>query len=244
MMDEDLQLPCEKCGKPIDYDGVSAAGANTVCQYCGSKNPHTLRGNPLLPFLFFFIGALAFALINPIGLSEDAMFFGCFGVFCLLLWSKLFLPYHIAKLKGQVPGVQAMGCFSFIILGFAGISLFFCAAEISSSGLHRSEVHVYYGVGGYEITGGIDSVPKSKPRGKADVIRFSNRLPISIHLYRFDHEGNMHFDHKLVSTQAKDLDTFEGETWVVTDLNATPLFYYVAEPKRSIAHIPPDWAPN
>ena len=237
-MDEDLQLPCEKCGKPIDYDGVSAAGANTVCEHCGSKNPHTLRGNPLLPFLFFFIGALAFGLINPYNWSDDALFFGAFGSFCLLIWLKLFLPGHVAQLKGQTHGSYAVGCFSVFLLGFAGLSFFMFAAEKSSSSRHRTMT--YYGIGGYEITGGIDSVPKSKSRGKADVIHFTNELTISIRLHRFDHEGNMHFDHELVPGQdGKDVDTFEGETWVVTDLDATPLFYYVAGSKASAAIVPP-----
>ena len=243
MMDEGLQLPCENCGKLIDYDGVSAAGANTVCEHCGSKNPHTLRGNPLLPFLFFFIGVLTFGLINPFNWSDDALFFGAFGSFCLLIWLTLFLPGHIAQLKGQTHGSCAVGCFSFLLLGFVGLSFLMFAAEMSSSSRHRTKT--YYGIGGYEITSGIDSVPKSKPRGKVNVIRFSNELTISIRLHRFDHEGNMHFDHKLVPRQgSRDLDTFGGETWVVTDLDATPLYYYIAEPKASFAFIPPGWEPN
>tara|TARA_Y100000588_G_scaffold204848_1_gene218642 strand:- start:240 stop:953 length:714 start_codon:yes stop_codon:yes gene_type:complete len=237
MMDENLQLPCEKCGKLIDYDGVSAAGANTVCEHCGSKKPHTLRGNPLLPFLFFFIGALAFALINPIGLSEDAMFLGCFGVFCLLLWSKVFLPYHIAKLKRQVPGVKAMGCFSFLILGFAGISLFFCAAEINIHGLQATTT--YHRVGGHKVEDGFDSVPKSESNGKASVIWFSNESGIRIRLHRFDNEGTIKSDRDLVPRQGIVRDTFEGETWVVTDLDDTPLYYYIAGSKASAAIVPP-----
>ena len=235
-MDEDLKLPCEKCGKLIDYDGVST-GEHAFCEYCGSKKPHTLWGNPLLPFLFFFIGALAFALINPFGLSDDAMMLGGYGLFCLLLWVKVFVPYHVTRRKAQVPGNKGIRAFSLGILGMGGISLFFFAAEINVSGLQTTTT--YHRVGGHKVQDGFDSVPKSESNGKASVIRFSNESGIRIRLHRFDNEGTIESDCDLVPRQGIVRDTFEGETWVVTDLDDTPLYYYIAGSKASAAIFPP-----
>lgn len=253
MMDEDLQLSCEKCGKLIDYDGVSSLGAKTICESCGSKNPHTLRGNPLLLFLLILVGGLAFALINPFDWSEDTMTLAGCGLFIMLFWCKVFLPYHIAQLKGQMRW-SALGwsgvCFSFILFGIGSLSLLMFSIEMIWSDRNGSftvaepELYHYERIEGHAITEGIDSVPKSQPRGEAVVIRFSNELSINIRLYRFDNEGTMHSGRELVPRQWNDRDTFEGETWVVTDLDDTPLFYYVARTKASFAPIPPDWTPN
>jgi len=48
-----MKLPCEKCGELIEYDGVSLPGQ--TCPHCGAKRPHTLKGNPLLPFLLYYL---------------------------------------------------------------------------------------------------------------------------------------------------------------------------------------------
>ena len=90
---EGWKLPCEKCGAVIEYDGVSLPGK--TCPHCGAKRPHTLKGNPLLPFLFFFGAWLAFGLINPFDWSEDVLLFGSGGSLFLLVWFKVFLPIHI-----------------------------------------------------------------------------------------------------------------------------------------------------
>ena len=121
-MDEDLQLPCENCGKLIDYDGVSAAGANTVCKYCGSKNPHTMRGNPLLPFLFFFLGWIVFALIDPFHWGDETMFFCAFGSFCLMIWLTIFFPILSGKKKEYRSDLK--GCASLFLLGLVALSFF------------------------------------------------------------------------------------------------------------------------
>ena len=250
MMEEGLQLPCENCGKLIDYDGVSATGANTVCEHCGSKNPHTLRGNPLLPFLFFFIGVLTFGLINPFNWSDDALFFGAFGSFCLLIWLKLFLPGHIAQLKGQTHGSCAVGCFSFLLLGFAGLSFLMFAAEMSSSTRNRSYSETFYSelIQGHAITEGVESIPKSKPMGARAKISFQKEVDFSIRLHRLDPMGTLQFDSVLKLQHSKNLDTFSGETWVVTDMDDTPLFYYVARETDAVniinlALVPPTWSP-
>jgi hypothetical protein len=129
MADENLMLPCEKCGKLIYYDGVSFFGAKTVCEYCGSKNPHTIRGNPAFPFAVFFLGALLLVLVDPFGLSQQGYFFLFFGPFCLMLWFKALLPFYIAQFKGyhQMTGCQnfALGCLSFVLLVTGSICLFF-----------------------------------------------------------------------------------------------------------------------
>ena len=130
MKDARQQLPCEKCGRLIAYDGISEMGAKTVCKYCGTKTPHTLIRNPLLPFFCFFLAALLFALINPLHMTEDGVFFGCFGTLCLLLWLRVFLPYHIYRLKGKMPGLPAMTWLSVLIVFFGGIAFLFLAAEI------------------------------------------------------------------------------------------------------------------
>jgi len=127
MADENLMLPCEKCGKLIYYDGVSLFGAKTICEYCGSKDPHTLRGNPLFPFAVFFLGAILLVLVDPFGLSEPGYFFLFFGPFCFMFWFKALLPFYIAQLKGyQMTGCQnfALGCLSLVVLVAGSLSLF------------------------------------------------------------------------------------------------------------------------
>ena len=133
MADENLMLPCEKCGKLIYYDGVSFFGAKTVCEYCGSKNPHTIRGNPLFPFAVFFLGALLLVLVDPFGLSEEGYFFLFFGPFCFMFWFKALLPFYIAQFKGyQMTGCGnfALGCFSLVLLVAGSISLFFVVLTV------------------------------------------------------------------------------------------------------------------
>ena len=91
---------------------------------------------------------------------------------------------------------------------------------------------------------GFDSIPKSESNGKASVIWFWNKSGISIRLHRFDKEGTIQPEGDLVPSEGLERDTFEGETWVVTDLDDTPLYYYIAGSKASAAIVPPDWSPT
>ena len=121
-------MPREKCGKLIHYDGISSWGGNRCCGYCGSKNPHTIRGNPAFPFAVFFLGALLLVMVNPFGLSVQGYFFLCFGPLCFMLWFKALLPFYITQLRGhQMTGCQnfTLGCLSFVLLVAGIICLFF-----------------------------------------------------------------------------------------------------------------------
>ena len=132
------KLPCEKCGAVIQYDGVSLSGQ--PCPHCGAKRPHTLKGNPLLPFLFFFGGWLVFGLINPLQWSDDSLLFASFGSLLLLVWFKVFLPMHLEmrRNKRSLPmgedaakGRRALGCFSvgFLLGGCFSLLMFFATYE-------------------------------------------------------------------------------------------------------------------
>jgi hypothetical protein len=236
------ELPCENCGKPIPYDGVSSMGADAVCEHCGSKKPHTLRGNPLLPFLFFFLGWIAFALIDPCHWGDETMFFCAFGSFCLLIWLTIFFPILSGKKKEYRSDLK--GCASLFLLAFGALSFFMFFVTKPEAPHGTSVTYVYQAIKGHAITDGIGSVPKSPPNGDAAQITFENRLEFDVRLYRLDHEGAMQYDSVLRSHTGRKEETFVGETWIVTGRDEQPLFYYAAgkgasDLKVNFAIIPP-----
>lgn len=224
--DVPMELPCENCGKPIPYDGVSSMGADTVCEHCGSKKPHTLRGNPLLPFLFFFLGWIVFALIDPFHWGDETMFYCAFGSFCLLIWLTIFFPILSGKKKECRSDLK--GCVSLLLLGFGALSFFMFFVTKPEAHDGSSVTYFYKRIEGHAITGGVGSIPKSKDRGREVIISFQKQVDFSIRLCRFDHNGSLQLDSVLSSQHSENLDTFAGETWVVTDMDDKPLFYYVA----------------
>ena len=54
-------------------------------------------------------------------------------------------------------------------------------------------------------------------------------MDFSVRLYRVDDSGNLKFRKELRSLNSANMDTFAGETWVVTDIGDKPLYYFVAQ---------------
>jgi hypothetical protein len=246
---KDLKLPCEKCGELIEYDGVSLPGK--TCPHCGAKRPHTLKGNPLLPFLFFFGGWLAFGLINPFDWDEDIMIFPAFGSLLLLVWFKVFLPIHLEmrRNKSTLPmgkdaakGRRALGCFSiaFLVGGLLSLLMFFAICE------WPEEIHYDYTptfqLQGYPIfvdsselpvlslDAGHDTFPASSASGEITKIEFTNRMEFPVRVYSVDHNGSvLHANYLDRNFGTQPIHTYAGQTWLVTDEAGKPLLYFIAE---------------
>ena len=76
----------------------------------------------LFGILCFFLGWIVFALDDPFGWGDDAMFFCAFGSFCLLIWCLVFFPVLFGKKKHFRSDLK--GCASLFLLGFGALSLF------------------------------------------------------------------------------------------------------------------------
>ena len=180
----------------------------------------------LFGFLIFFSGWLVIALTNPFGWSDDTMLFCAFGSFCLLLWCVAFFPVIFGKKKQFRSDLK--GCASLFLLGFGALSLFMFFATKPEAYDTSSVTYFYKSIEGRAVTGGVGSIPKSKDRGREVKISFQKQVDFSIRLYRFDQAGELQLDRELSSKDSPHLDTFAGETWVVTDMDDNPLYYYVA----------------
>ena len=236
------ELPCRKCGKLTRYDGVGILGATTVCKHCGSKKPHTLRGNPLFPYFLLFVGLLVFFLINPFDWDDDTSTFFLIASVFLFVWYKLFWPIHLfawkskrskAKDEEEIKIPRGWGCLSYGLLFFGLLSLLiFCSeSEIFSPDKWSSSQvgdYVFY-LSGHEVTDGIDSVPLSPVDGNATKIGFVNRAEFPIHVRWLDHNGTLHYFTRLHQNYGESTEAFVGQTWLVSDNNGTPLLYYIAE---------------
>ena len=250
-------LPCEKCGEIIKYDGVSLP--SHTCPHCGAARPHTLKGSPLLPFLFFFAGWLVFGLLNPLEWSEDSLLFASFGSFMLLLWFKVCLPIHLEMLKSSLPkskeqtqGSGALGCLSagFLSGGILSLIMFFATYE------WPEEVHYDY-TPTIELTGypifvdpsdlsgtssdaggkivptleaGPSTFPVSAVYGEKTKIRFVNRMEFPVRVFSVDANGSStHASYLEQDFGSSDMNSYVGQTWLVTNDTGKPLLYFVAE---------------
>ena len=196
----------------------------------------------LFGFLIFFSGWLVIALNNPFHWPDNTMLFCAFGSLCLLLWCLAFFPVLFGKRKKYRSDLK--GCASLFLLGFGALSLFMFF--VTKPETRRVTVtYLYESIEGHAITDGLGSVPKSQSTGQAVEISFRKSVDFSIRIYRFDQAGELQFDSELRSLNSAIMDTFAGETWVVTDMDDKPLYYFVAQQKSAenevnIARIPPD----
>ena len=257
-----MKLPCEKCGAVIKYDGVSLPGQ--TCPHCGAKRPHTLKGSPLLPFLFFFGGWIVFAIVNPLGWDEDFMIFPAFGSLLLLIWFKAFLPLHLEmrRNKSTLPmgedatkGRRALGCFSisFLLGGLLSLLIFFATCERPEPIYYDNTP--YFELQGYPIPvdsndtatplfdargrvvpavkAGPDTFPVSSVSGEKTEISFTNRMEFHVRVYRIDANGSaLHLNYLEQNQGSLPMKTYAGQTWLVTDFDGRPVFYFIAEKGR------------
>jgi len=197
----------------------------------------------MLLFLFFFGGWLVFGLINPLQWSDDSLLLASFGSFLMLVWFKAFLPMHLlawktkrskAKDEQEFKITRGFGCFSFglLLLGLLCLLIFFLQSKISSPdewSVPPPQYDYVFMLSGHEVTGGIDSVPRSPASGKSTKIGFINRAEFPVKIHWLDHNGTLGYIATLPKDHGKNVEAFVGQTWLVSDLEGTPLLYYVAE---------------
>lgn len=260
MMDrKGLQLPCEKCGAVIEYDGVSLS--SQTCPSCGAKRPHTLKGSPLLPFLFFFGGWIVFGLINPLQWSDDSLLFASFGSLLVLVWFKVFLPIHLERWRNKstlpiekdaAKGRRALGCLStgFLFGGCLSLLIFFATYEWPEE-IHYDDTPTFQ-LQGYPISvdsndtetplfdirgrvepaakAGSDTFPVSSVSGEITRVRFNNRMEFPVRVYGIDANGSaLHLNYLEQNERGWPMKTYAGQTWLVTDEVGKPLVYFIAE---------------
>ena len=250
-----MKLPCRKCGKLTFYDGVAIFGADTVCKHCGCRKPHVLWKHPLFPFFAYFLGALAFGLINPFRWSDDAMFFAVGGCFVLLFWYKVFgqpffiyLAHRKAKPKQEGDGDQKLPRSWFWISGFFLLwgSLMIILFFNETGSFEEVAVGEYvFPLKGHEVIDGTDSVPSSPIHGEKTEIHFVNRMGFTVQVFWVDQNGTMRYKMNLPPNFGRKSEAFVGQTWLVTDNKKKPLYFYLAEDRDSDgaigkARIPPE----
>lgn len=259
-----MKLPCEKCGELIEYDGVSLPGQ--TCTHCGAKRPHTFKGSPLLLFLFFFGGWLVFGLINPLQWSDDSLLFASFGSLLVLVWFKVFLPIHLElwRNKRSLPmdkdaakGRRALGCLSTGFLLGGGLSLFMFFAT------YEWPEEIYYDhtptfeLKGYPIffdsselpvhslDAGPGTFPASSAIGERTKIEFVNRMEFPVRAHSVDqNRSTTPVAYLQPNFGSRTIDSYAGQTWLVTDEMGKPLVYFIAEKEKDgaigVARILPD----
>lgn len=195
----------------------------------------------MLPFLFFFGGWLVFGLINPLQWSDESLLFASSGSLLVLLWFKVFLPMHLlawktkrskAKSEREFKITRGLGCVSFGLLFFGLFCLLiFCfESKIFSPDESFSPQYDYvFSLPGHEVPGGIDSVPRSPASGKPTKIGFINRAEFPVEIHWLDHNGTLGYVATLAKDHGQNAKAFVGQTWLVSDLEGTPLLYFVAE---------------
>jgi hypothetical protein len=250
-----MELPCRKCGERTRYDGVGVFGAKTVCRHCRCKKPHNLRGHPLFPFLLFFIGVGAFVLINPFAWSDDALLYGLSSGFFLLFWHKGFgQPYflyrsHLKAIQEEstdadIGPPKSWFCMFWFLLLLGLLMLFIFFKEIGS--FDEVEVGDYvFPLKGHEVMDGIDSIPSTLTDGEKTEITFVNRMKFVVLVYCRDLKGNMSYKMRLLPNWAEKSEAYVGQTWLVTDKEKKPLYFFLAENAHSDgaigrARVPPE----
>jgi hypothetical protein len=219
-----------KRGKPTFHPDEDYGNAGTDMPVGNSneqdaKDDRTAKGL-LIGFLCFFLGWIGIALSNPFHWPDDTMLFCAFGSFCLLIWCLVFFPVLFGKKKKYRSELK--GCASLLLLGFGALSLFMFF--VTKPEAHREKVSYYFKqIEGHAITDGLGSVPKSQSTGREVKISFHKPVNFSVRLYRVDGSGNLKFRKELRSLNSANMDTFVGETWVVTDIGDKPLYYFVAQ---------------
>ena len=228
--------------RKVRYDGVSLPGK--TCPHCGIKTAYS-QGQSYVAISFLFRGWLVFGLINPLQWSDESLLFASSGSLLVLLWFKVFLPMHLlawktkrSKAKGEreFKITRGLGCFSFGLLFFGLFCLLiFCfESKIFSPGESFSPQYDYvFSLSGHEVTGGIDSVPRSPASGKPTKIGFINRAEFPVEIHWLDHNGTLGYVATLPKDHGQNAKAFVGQTWLVSDLEGTPLLYFVAEEETS-----------
>ena len=257
-----LLLPCQKCGKIIEFHGISLSGQ--TCPKCGADRPHTFWANPIVPFLFFFGGWIVFAIVNPLGWDEDIMIFPALGSFLLLIWFKVFLPIHLEmrRKKNTLPmgkdatkGRRDLGCFSifFLLGGLLSILMFFATCEWAEPIYYDNTP--YFELQGYPILvdsndtetplfdakgrvvptvkAGPDTFPVSSVSGEETEISFTNRMEFHVRVYGIDANGSaLHLNYLEQNQGSLPMKTYAGQTWLITNFAGRPIFYFIAEMGR------------
>ena len=256
-----LLLPCEKCGKIIEFHGISLSGQ--TCPKCGADRPHTFWANPIVPFLFFFGGCICLGVINPLGWSQDSMFHIFFGSFILMVWFKALRPIHRAlrsksmEEDGSIDSPsKVFGCLSNFILGAGILSIlaFFLTHEWPEPIYYDNTP--YFELQGYPIPvdsndtstplfdakgrvvptvkAGPDTFPVSSVSGEETEISFTNRMEFHVRVYGIDANGSaLHLNYLEQNQGSLPMKTYAGQTWLVTNFAGRPIFYFIAEKGRA-----------
>ena len=252
-----LQLPCEKCGEIIEFNGISLPGQ--TCPKCGADRPHTFWAHPIVPFLFFFGGCICLSVINPLGWSQSSMINIFFGSFMLMVWFKALRPMHRALRSKSMEEDDSIdspskvfGCFSNFILGIGILSIlaFFLTHEWPEP-IYNDNTP-YFQLQGYPIPvdsndtatplfdargrvvpavkAGPDTFPVSTVSGEETEISFTNRMEFHVRVYRIDANGSaLHLNYLIQNQGSLPMKTYAGQTWLVTDFDGRPVFYFIAE---------------
>jgi hypothetical protein len=114
----------------------------------------------------------------------------------------------------------------------------------SAEAHHEKFIYYFKHIEGHAITDGLVSVPKPQATGRAVKISFHKPVDFSVRLYRVDDSGHLKFRTELRSFNSAAMNTFAGETWVVTDIGDQLLYCFVAQQKSAenavnLARIPP-----
>ena len=176
------------------------------------------------------------------------MIFPAFGSLLLLVWFKVFLPIHLEmrRNKSTLPmgkdaakGRRALGCFSvgFLLGGCFSLLMFFATYEWPEE-IYYDHTPTFQ-LQGYPIFVDSDALkletdpdtfPASSNDGERTKIEFTNRMEFPVRVYSVDHNGSVrHAKYLDQNFGTEPIDTYAGQTWLVTDEAGKPLLYFIAE---------------
>ena len=80
------------------------------------------------------------------------------------------------------------------------------------------------------VKAGPDTFPVSSVSGEETEISFTNRMEFHVRVYRIDANGSaLHLNYLEQNQGSLPMKTYAGQTWLVTDFDGRPVFYFIAE---------------
>ena len=171
--------------------------------------------------------------------------------------------------KDATKGRRALGCFSisFLLGGLLSLLMFFATCE-GPEPIYYDNTPTFQ-LQGYPISVdsndtatplfdsrgrvvpavkvGPDTFPVSSVSGEITRVEFTNRMEFPVRVYGIDANGSaLHLNYLEQNQGSLPMKTYAGQTWLVTNFNGRPIFYFIAEKEKdgaigSARILPDNW---
>jgi len=146
-------------------------------------------------------------------------------------------PFSSSQQKGKQPkakgcsGCLGWGCLIIVVFGFAifAIAIFSELAEDREAEKAEEAIDTFP-LRAYRFDNENNASMRPSPRtNKRAKIIFENQMNSEVLVHLVDSKGNLRYSFGLSRNESDLRDTYNGHTWLVTDLELSPLMYFIAE---------------